>query len=58
MRKLIFFSFEKKEYFEVLLEVNYTEGFPGGTVLKNLPVNARDTRGSIPGLGRFPWRRK
>ena len=31
-------------------------GFPGGTVVKNLPANARDTRdaGSIPGLGRSP----
>ena len=30
--------------------------FPGGSVVKNLPANARDT-GSIPGLGRFcmPW---
>ena len=31
-------------------------GFPGGTVVKNLPVKAgglRDT-GSIPGSGRFP----
>ena len=29
---------------------------PGGTVVKNLPANAGDTRdeGSIPGLGRFP----
>ena len=26
-------------------------GFPGGTVVKNLPANARDT-GSSPGLGR------
>jgi len=26
-------------------------GFPGGPVVKNLPVNAMDT-GSIPGLGR------
>ena len=26
--------------------------FPGGLVVKNLPVNAEDT-GSIPGLGRF-----
>ena len=25
--------------------------FPGGTVVKNLPANARDT-GSSPGLGR------
>ena len=31
-------------------------GFPGGTVVKNLPANARDARdmGSIPGSGRFP----
>ena len=28
------------------------EDFPGGPVVKNLPVNARDM-GSIPGLGRF-----
>ena len=30
--------------------------FPGGTVVKNLPANARDTRdlGSIPGSGRSP----
>ena len=28
-------------------------GFPGGSVLKNLPANARDA-GLIPGLGRFP----
>ena len=32
------------------------QGFPGDTVVKNPPANARDTRdaGSIPGLGRFP----
>ena len=31
-------------------------GFPGGTVVKNPPVNAGDARdaGSIPGLGRSP----
>ena len=29
------------------------EGFPGGSVVKNLPVNAGDT-GSIPGSGRSP----
>ena len=28
-------------------------GFPGGSVVKNLPTNARDL-GSIPGLGRSP----
>ena len=31
-------------------------GFPRGTLVKNLPANARDTGdvGSIPGLGRSP----
>ena len=31
-------------------------GFPGGTVLKNLPATGGDERdiGSIPGLGRSP----
>ena len=31
-------------------------GFPGGTVVKNLPANAGDTgdAGSIPGSGRSP----
>ena len=28
-------------------------GFPGGTVVKNLPTNAGEV-GSIPGLGRSP----
>ena len=28
-------------------------GFPGGSVVKNLPTNAGDV-GSIPGLGRSP----
>ena len=28
-------------------------GFPGGSVVKNLPTNAGDL-GSIPGLGRSP----
>ena len=28
-------------------------GFPGGSVVKNLPTSAGDV-GSIPGLGRFP----
>ena len=32
------------------------EGFPGGTVVENLPANAGDT-GSSPGVGRshMPW---
>ena len=35
-------------------------GFPGGAVVKNLPANAGEARevGSIPGSGRFPWRKK
>ena len=28
-------------------------GFPGGSVVKNLPASAGD-RGSIPGMGRTP----
>ena len=33
-----------------------TRDFPGGSVVKNLPANARDT-GSSPGPGRshMPW---
>ena len=33
--------------------------FPGGIVVKNLPINAGDAgdMGSIPGLGRFPGER-
>ena len=35
-------------------------GFPGSTVVNNLPANAGDTRdvGWIPLSGRIPWRRK
>ena len=33
--------------------VSRLEGFPGGSVVKNLPANAGDV-GSIPGLGRSP----
>ena len=31
----------------------YQAGFPGGSVVKNLPANAGDV-GSIPGSGRSP----
>ena len=30
-----------------------SSGFPGGSVVKNLPANAGDS-GSVPGLGRSP----
>ena len=35
----------------------FTEGFPGGSMVKNLPASTGD-EASISGLGRFPWRRK
>ena len=37
---------------------NLPEGFPDGSVVKNLPANAGDTgdEGSISGLGRSPGR--
>ena len=31
---------------------NFSRGFPGGSVVKNLPASAGNT-GSIPGSGRF-----
>ena len=34
-------------------ELTYTFGFPGGSVVKNLPANAED-EGLIPGSGRAP----
>ena len=33
----------------------YLVGFPGGSVVKNLPVNAGDV-GLTPGSGKIPWR--
>ena len=37
-------------------EASKNLGFPGGSVVKNLPANAGDAgdEGSIPGLGRSP----
>ena len=39
--------------------IHFTGVFPGGSVVKNLPTNARNVGdvGSIPGLGRSPGRR-
>ena len=37
---------------EYLCSFPYFKGFPGGSVVKNLPANAEVS--SIPGLGRFP----
>ena len=42
------------QYQGISLTVWYPlQGFPGDSVVKNLPGNARDT-GLIPGLGRYP----
>ena len=45
-----------EEFGEEWIHVYVWLGFPGGTVIKNLPVNARDTGEavSIPGLERSP----
>ena len=49
----------KTELFLIVL-LNVHMGFLGGSVVKNLPASAGDARDTslIPGLGRFPWRRK
>ena len=41
----------RKEIIKVRAEINEIGGFPGGTVVENLPANAGGT-GSSPGLGR------
>ena len=46
-----------ESYFgDLLLDVKRSRGFPGSSVIKNLPANAGDTgqMGLILGLGRFP----
>ena len=40
------------DYFSVVIFNNVAADFPGGTVVKNPPTNARDM-GSIPHLTRF-----
>ena len=42
-----------------MYKLKYTYTYPGGSVVKNLPANVGDTgdAGSIPGLGKIPWRR-
>ena len=45
---------QKNKAFDKMLKKKkktHSEGFPGGTVVKNPPANAGDT-GSIPGPGR------
>ena len=38
-----------KEQLKLCEEIKISIGLPGGSMVKNLPANARDT-GSIPGL--------
>ena len=47
---------KKKMVKQKNIHKNQGLGFPGGSVVKNLPANAGDTS-SIPGLGRchMPW---
>ena len=56
--KLMFFSYFYTPRGTVLYvaQTPTIEGFPGGSVVKNLPSSAEDARnvGSIPGLGRSP----
>ena len=42
---------EKERVFIYAQKKRELRGFPGGTVIENLPANAGDT-GSCPGLGR------
>ena len=42
--------YTRKEYY-IVVKNKFIGGFPGGTVVENLPANAGDT-GSSPGLGR------
>ena len=44
------------DLFGVPLKYDFV-AFPGGSMVKNVPANVGHL-GSIPGLGRFPWRRK
>ena len=42
----------KRRWIKIKKSKDY-KGFPGGSVVKNLPANGEDA-GSIPGLGRSP----
>ena len=47
----------EKSLQSLLLLVSHHVTLPGDSVVKNLPTNAGDS-GLIPGLGRFPWRKR
>ena len=54
---LFFPVFDIQIYYPTIVNIM---GFPRGSLVKTPPANAGDTGdlGYIPGLGRFPWRRK
>ena len=45
-------KFGKMRFMKAGFRITGLWGFPGGTVVENLPANSGDT-GSSPGLGRF-----
>ena len=49
-------AYQSRSVILKLWEIHPRIGFTGGTVVKNLPANAENSRdtGSIPGSGRFP----
>ena len=53
----VFRSHFIKDYKIHLVHGHQALGFPEGSAVKNPPVSVGDM-GSIPGLGRSPWRRK
>ena len=50
-------SYQGAHFYEHTSHCESTEGFPGGSVVKNPPASAGEV-GSILGSGRFPWRGK
>ena len=50
---------KSREAASLISHLHLTPGFPGGTVIKNLPANAGDARdsGLIPWIRKIPWSR-
>ena len=44
--------------FVLQTETSIYLGFPGGSVINNLPANASRRLGFDPRVGKIPWRRK
>ena len=55
MEKILFSAGCGQKQSAIWVLVTITQGFTGGSVIKNPPANAGDT-GSIPGLRRSPGR--